>query len=96
MTWIGFAVAAPIFAASVIAMGMGAMESFEGTYMGTLCRIESVRVNALEQLENDEPLTADFGGDECLPENLPTLEVAVEIVTPEPTLDPTLEPTPTG
>ena len=93
MTWIGIAVIAPVFAASVIAMGMGAMQSFEGTYMGTLCRIESVRVNALEQIENEEPLTADFGGVECNPENLPTLEVTVEI-TPGPTPEP--EPTPTG
>ena len=82
MTWIGFLIVAPVFAASVVAMGMGAAQTFEGNYMETLCRMESVRVNVLQQIEDDEPLTADFGGEECDAPEIPTVDVTIIIVTP--------------
>ena len=82
MTWIGFLIVAPVFAASVVAMGMGAAQTFEGNYMETLCRMESVRVNVLQQIEDDEPLTADFGGEECDAPEIPTVDVVIIIETP--------------
>ena len=94
MTWIGFLIVAPVFAASVVAMGIGAVQTFEGNYMETLCRMESVRVNALQQIEDDEPLTADFGGEECDAPEIPTVDVTIIIETP--TATPTAEPTPSG
>ena len=76
-------VAAPLLAASIFAAMWTATESFDQNYMETLCRMESVRTHALGNIENDEPLEVNFGGDECLPE------------APSPTADSQATPTPT-
>jgi len=93
--WLGTAITTPILAATVIAMGIGSSQSFEQQYAETLCRMESVRTHALEQIASDEPLTADFGGAACDGAMPPTVEVTVEIETPTSTEEPTATPTPT-
>ena len=86
-TWIGIIVVAPIFTASVIAMGIGATQSFGHSYAETLCRMESVRTHAIEQLQKDQPLTANFGGTACDNATLPEVTVVLIDPTPEPTPD---------
>lgn len=77
-------ITAPILAGSIIAVGVGVAQSFEERCMETLCRMEHVRVTAMEQLERDEPLEADFGGDECLGLAASAVDVTVEEWTPTP------------
>ena len=77
-------VAVVLFAASAAVAMTSASQMFQSNYMETLCRMQSVQTHALENLERDEPLVADFGGNECVQ---PTW-------TPVPTLAPTSVPTP--
>ncbi len=84
MNMIPILVAVVLLASSTIAAMTAAAQMFESNYLETLCRIENVRTHALENLERDEPLVADFGGDECVQ---PTW-------TPVPTPLPTASPTP--
>ncbi len=76
-------VAVVLFAASAAAAMTSASQMFNSNYMETLCRMQNVQTHALENLERDEPLVADFGGDECVQ---PTW-------TPVPTLAPISMPT---
>lgn len=55
-----------------------AMRSFQSSYSETLCRMESVRVHAIDDIQSDRPLVANFGGDECLTPMLPTANVSLE------------------
>ena len=81
-------VAAPLLAASIFAAMWTATESFDQNYMETLCRMESVRTHALGNIENDEPLEVNFGGDECLPDaSSPTADSQA---TPTPTTEPSV------
>lgn len=91
---LGIAVTAPILAASIIAMGIGASQTFERQYAETLCRLEAVRAHALEQLENDEALTADFDDAACDEASLPAGQLAVEVEMPTPTQEPGATATP--
>lgn len=83
-------IAAPVLAASVFAAAWTATQSFEQNYMETLCRMESVRTHALENIENGEPLEANFGGDECIADALPGDDMSQQIPTPTP--DPSVAP----
>lgn len=86
MNMIPILVAVVLLASSTIAAMTAAAQMFESNYLETLCRIENVRTHALENLERDEPLVADFGGDECVQ---PTW---TPVPTPLPTATPTPEP----
>lgn len=86
MNMIPILVAVVLLASSTIAAMTAAAQMFESNYLETLCRIENVRTHALENLERDEPLVADFGGDECVQ---PTW---TPVPTPLPTASPTPEP----
>lgn len=86
-------VAAPVLAASIFAAVWTASQAFQSDYMETLCRMESVRTHAIENIENDEPIEVNFGGDECIPEALPPDGMSQE--NPTPTSDPSLAPTET-
>ncbi len=85
MNMLPILVAVILFASSAAAAMTAASQMFESNYMETLCRMESVQTHALENLERDEPLVADFGGAECVP---PTWTPGP---TPSPTVTPTLE-----
>jgi hypothetical protein len=75
-----FAIVAIGFVSPLVGSMVMAMQSFQATYSETLCRIESVRVNAIDDIERDRPIAADFGGDECLTPTLPTFEIpAIEL-----------------
>lgn len=86
MNMIPILVAVVLLASSTIVAMTAAAQMFESNYLETLCRIENVRTHALENLERDEPLVADFGGDECVQ---PTW---TPVPTPLPTASPTPEP----
>jgi hypothetical protein len=77
-------VAAPVLAASIFAAVWTASQAFQSNYMETLCRMESVRTHAIENIENGEPIEANFGGDECIPEVLPPDGMSEENPTPTP------------
>jgi hypothetical protein len=83
-----FAVLTPVLIAPLMVSMVMAMRSFQQSYSEVLCRMESVRVHALENIESDEPIEANFGGDECLTPVLPTIEFSIEELpgeTPAPT-----------
>ena len=85
-----FAVLTPVLIAPLMVSMVMAMRSFQQNYSEVLCRMESVRVRAIENIENDEPIEANFGGDECLTPMMPTLafpleELAEETPVPTPT-----------
>jgi hypothetical protein len=69
----GSAVIAPFMIAMVTAV-----QSFQRDYNETLCRMESVRVHAIEDIQNDRPMVANFGGDECLTPVIPTVALSFE------------------
>jgi hypothetical protein len=80
------AVLAPILLGPFVVSMVAAMQSFQSTYSESLCRMESVRTHAIESIMSDEPITPNFGGDECLTPMLPTLalyEDAATTPTPE-------------
>jgi hypothetical protein len=52
--------------------------SFQNTYSETLCRMESVRTHAIGDIENNKPIEANFGGDECLTPMIPTVAVSLD------------------
>ena len=83
MNMIPLLVAVVLFAGTAAAAMTNASQMFHSNYMETLCRMQNVQTHALENLEQEEPLVADFGGAECVP---PTW-------TPVPTLVPTTAPT---
>ena len=68
-------IAAPLLAASIFGAMVMAARNFESGYMETLCRMESVRVHALDDIENDRPMAANFGGDECVWSPTPMAEL---------------------
>ena len=68
-------IAAPLLAASVFGSMMMAARNFESGYMESLCRMESVRVRALDDIANDRPMVANFGGEECVWQPTPMAEL---------------------
>jgi hypothetical protein len=70
-----FALAIATIFLSFFAAMLIAMPSSPGSYGVALCRMEALRVNALEAVEDDEPLLPEFGGDECLTPTIPTVAV---------------------
>lgn len=100
-------VVAPLLAAVIGAMVM-ASQMFGNNYAETLCRMESARTHALQNIERNEPLEVNFGGDECASQALPAGEGGQESPTPTPAATPmpleaqlseallTLEDMPTG
>jgi hypothetical protein len=79
------AVVAPVLVVPFVASMVMAMNQFQSTYSETLCRMESVRTHAIESIMRDEPLTPNFGGDECLTPMIPTIAFEYEEATPTPT-----------
>lgn len=68
-------IAAPLLAVSIFGAMTMAAGNFESGYMEALCRMETVRVNALDDIENDRPIEVDFGGEECVWEPTPMEEL---------------------
>jgi hypothetical protein len=87
-----FVLATPVLVGPLLASMLMSMQSFQQSYSEALCRMESVRVHAIEDIENDEPIEVDFGGDECLTPMLPTVEFVSEVLAEE---TPEATPTPT-
>ena len=75
----------PLLMTPFIVTMVMATRSFQQSYSETLCRMESVRTHAIENIQNDEPIVANFGGDECLTPMLPTVAFSIEeLTTPTP------------
>ena len=70
---IAFALFTPFLIAPFVMAMVVAGQSFQGSYSETLCRMESVRTHAIEDIENNRPIEANFGGDECLTPMIPTV-----------------------
>ena len=90
-----FAVLTPVLIAPLLVSMVMALRSFQQSYSEALCRMESVRVHAIENIESDEPIEVNFGGDECLTPMLPTVEFMSEVLaeeTPVPTATATPPP----
>jgi hypothetical protein len=86
-----FALIAPLLMAPLIVTMLMAMHSFQTGYSETLCRMESVRTHAIADVENNRPLQANFGGDECLTPMIPTVQLPLDQLpgaTPAPTVLP--------
>ena len=82
------AIVTPVLVAPFIASMALAMRSFQSTYSESLCRMESVRTHAIESIMSDQPITPNFGGDECLTPMLPTISLSYDdasSATPTPT-----------
>jgi hypothetical protein len=73
-----FALIAPLLMAPLIVTMLMAMHSFQTGYSETLCRMESVRTHAIADVENNRPLQANFGGDECLTPMIPTVQLPLD------------------
>ena len=73
-----FALVAPLLMAPLIVTMLTAMHSFQTGYSETLCRMESVRTHAIADVENNRPLEANFGGDECLTPMIPTVQLPLD------------------
>ena len=78
------AVITPLVIAPFMVSMVMAVRSFQQTYSETLCRMESVRTHAIENIMRDEPITPNFGGDACLTPMMPTVAFEIEYVTPTP------------
>jgi len=80
------AVVTPILVGPFVASMVMAMNSFQSTYSESLCRMESVRTHAIDNIMRDEPITPNFGGDACLTPTLPTIafEYDDSALTPTP------------
>jgi hypothetical protein len=84
---IAFVLFTPFLIAPLVMAMVVASHSFQNTYSETLCRMESVRTHAIEDIQKNKPMEANFGGDECLTPMIPTVAVS---------LDPAIDPTPTA
>ena len=81
-----FVLFTPLLVAPFVMAMVVAGQSFQTTYSETLCRMESVRTRAIEDIQSNKPIEANFGGDECLTPMIPTVAVR---------LDAAIDPTPT-
>jgi hypothetical protein len=87
---IAFVLFTPLLIAPFVMAMVVAGRSFQNTYSETLCRMESVRTHAIEDVENNKPIEANFGGDECLTPMIPTVAVPTDVAidaTPTPVPD---------
>lgn len=55
-----------------------AMRSFQQTYSETLCRMESVRVQAMQDIQENVTMQPNFGGNECLTPMIPTFALSYD------------------
>lgn len=76
-------IVAPFVAASIAAT-IFVTQTFQRDYAEAVCRIESVRQHALDDLANNRAMEANFGGNECIVTLTPTL-LLQESQTPVPT-----------
>ena len=76
---------APVLVVPLMASMVLATRSFQSQYSESLCRMQSVQTHAIEAIMRDEPITPNFGGNECLTPMIPRIDVSLDgLATPIP------------